>query len=1109
MQCAACQAPIRSGARFCGACGAAIRAGVACAACDAQNPAGARFCSECGAALGRATPVGDRGELPPAIASAERRQITVLSCDLVDSTALSARLDPEEMREVIVAYQACAAPLIRRFAGLVARYVGDGILAYFGYPQAQEDAAERAVRAGLALLQAVAGLQTVAGLPGTLQVRVGLASGLVVVGRMPDPSTGQEHSAVGDTPNLAARLQALAGPGQVVVDPATRRQLGDLFACEVLGPQALKGLPAPVPAWRVVEEGAAGSRFEALRAPHLAPLVGRDEELALLLRRCRQVYEGQGRVVLIAGEPGIGKSRLLAELETHLAGEPVTRMRYFCSPHAADTPLCPVVRQLETAAGFGREDAPATRAGKLRALLQAGGASAEDVALVTALLHLPDDGMLPLAALSPQRRKERTFAALLGMVEQLSAAGSVLMLVEDLQWADPSTCELLDHLIQRIGEIRVLLAITYRPEFQAPWVGHAGVTAITLSRLERGEAAVLAGHVATRLPLQDALLDRIVAQSDGVPLFIEELTKAVIESGLLIDRGDHYAAAGPIPSLAIPATLHGSLLARLDRLAPVREIAQSGAALGRQFSHELISAVAAMPQPQVDGALAQLVDAELIYRRGVPPDAEYTFKHALVQDAAYQSMLKSRRVHLHARIADVLERSFPERVEAEPETLGRHLAAAALAQRAIPYWLTAGRRALQRSAMKEAIGALSAGIGLLAEVRDETARMELEFELQYALGLTCAAAKGYAAPEVEAAFSRAHALCPRIARTAALTPAVRGLWRFHWVRGNLLAAKALVLQLLQDADTTSDDELSMVTHGMLGGLLCYLGELSESKAHFEIAHRLCTPQRHLSAALTFGEDVASRSRSYHAFALAYLGHVDIALAAARDAVALAHRTGHSLSVTGALVLAAFCSAILGDRLTASSFAEEAITRAKDHGFTYWETRAKIILGWASARQAGARAGVSEIREGIVSYRSMGAEIALPFFFGLLSETELAAGDPSAAANAANEGLRLVEKNSEHVQDGFLLYSGGDAMVALGDHTQAEGDYYRAMAWSRERNAKWVELNAGIRLARLWQTDGRADRARDLLAPLCGWFTEGLNNPILRDANALLQDLTGT
>jgi class 3 adenylate cyclase len=1041
---------------------------------------------------------------PPPI-EAERRQLTVMFCDLVGSTALAARLDPEDLRRVIGAYHRCCEDAIGQAGGFVARYMGDGVLAYFGYPAAHEYDAERAVRAGLDLVQAVRGLDV--GSP--LQTRIGIATGLVVVGDVLGQGSAQEQAVVGETPNLAARLQALAEPGSVVIDAGTRRLTGGLFEYANLEPASLRGIAAPVSASHVLRESAEASRFEALRAAS-TPFVGRDEELALLQRRWQQTKSGEGRVVLIAGEPGIGKSRLVQTLFERIAGEPYTRLRRFCSPNHRDSALHPAITQLERAAGFRRDDTAEQRLDKLELLLaQAPVSLEEDAPLIAELLSIPSAGRYPPLQFSPQKRKEKTLRALLAQLEGLAAHQPVLMLFEDAHWSDPTSIELLDLIVDRAASLRLLLILTFRPEFAPPWTGRPHVSLLSLNRLEPRDRQKIIVGVTGGKTLPSEVAEQIIDRTDGVPLFVEELTKAVIESGMLTDQGDRYVAAGPIPTLAIPATLHGSLLARLDRLAPVREVAQIGAALGRQFSHELISAVAAMPQPQLDGALAQLVGAELINRRGVPPDAEYTFKHALVQDAAYQSMLKSRRVQLHARIADTLERSFPERVEADPETLARHLATAALPQRAIPYWLTAGRRAFQRSAMKEAMGQLNAGIGLLAEVHDETARMELEIDLQYALGLACNAVKGQTAPEVEAAFSRAHTLCLRIGNTAALGPVVRGLLHFHWVRGNLLTAKALALQLLQDADLASDHELSMVMHGLLGCLLFHLGEQSESEAQLETANRLVDPQRHHSTAFKFGHDLVSMSRCFHARNLAYLGHVDTALAVARDGVALARDTGHSLIVTSALVQAALCSTQLQDPVGAACFAEEAVTRAKDHGFPHWEAYAKIVLSWISVRQTGARVGASEIRQGIASLRSIGTELGLPWRFSLLSETELATGDPNAAVDAANEGLRWGEKNSEHIQDGFLLCCRGDAMMALGDLAQAEADYHRALAWSRERNAKWIELNAGVRLARLWQADGRAGDARDLLAPVYSWFTEGFHNPVLRDARALLEELAGT
>ena len=1062
------------------------------------------------AALGSVDTPDPRNAAQPAPAAtltpeAERRMLTVMFCDLVGSTALSARLDPEDLRDVIGSYHRCCADAIGRAGGFVAKYMGDGVLAYFGYPAAHEDDAERAVRAGLGLTRSVRGLDV----GSELQTRIGIATGLVVVGDVLGHGAAQEQAVVGETPNLAARLQALAEPGAVIIDAATRRLTGGLFEYADLEPALLRGVAVPVKAARVLGESALGSRFEALRATS-TPFVGRDEELALLARRWQRAKAGEGCVVLISGEPGIGKSRLARALFERIAVESYTHLRCFCSPHHQDSALHPFIAQLDRAVGFRHEDTADQRLDKLELLLaESTDITGEAVPLIAELLSIPSVNRYPPLQLTPQMRKEKTLRVLLGQLEGLAARQPVLMLFEDAHWSDPTSIELLDLIVDRATSLRLLLIVTLRSEFVAPWTGRSHVSLLSLNRLPPRERGAIIAGVTGGKALPREVAEQIIDRTDGVPLFVEELTKAVIESGMLTDQGDRYTAAGPLPALAIPATLHGSLLARLDRLAPVRDVAQVGAALGRQFSHELISAVAAMPQPQLDGALAQLVGAELVYRRGVPPDAEYTFKHALVQDAAYQSMLRSRRAHLHARIAGVLERSFPELAKAEPETLARHLAAAGLAQRTIPYWLAAGRRAYQRGAPKEAIAQLNAGIGLLAQVQDETARIELELDLQNALGHACAAAKGYAAPEVEAALSRAHELCLRTGKTAELGPAVLGLAVFHWNRGNPSVGKALISQLLENADTPSDDEQLMVMHGLLGCLLEQMGERSEAEVHFATADRLQNPERQLSAAIRFGNDVVSIHRCYHAINLAYLGHPDTALDVARDTMALARSTGHSLAITMVLVSEAECSAILCDPASAASFAEEAMARAREHGYAFWERRTKAILGWASALRAGARTGVREIREAIASARSLGEQRLVPWMLGLLSEAELATGDPNAAEKAANEGLRWSEQNTLYRQYGYLLYARGDAMVASGDRGQAEADYYQALAGSRARNAKWLELNAGIRLARLWRADGRAEAAHDLLAPVYGWFTEGFDNPVLRDAKALLEELNGT
>ena len=687
---------------------------------------------------------------------AERRQLTVMFADLVGSTALSARLDPEELRDIIGAYHRRCAEVITSSGGFVAKYLGDGVLAYFGYPQAHEEDAEQAVRAGLALIDAVAKLD--AGQATSLRVRVGIATGLVVVGDLLGEGAAQEQAVIGETPNLAARLQGLAEPNTVVIADNTRRMLGGLFDYRDLGTLPIAGIDYPVHVWRVLGASLVGSRFEALRAAS-TPLIGREEEIALLTRRWERAKAGDGSVVLIVGEPGIGKSRIAQTLLEQLGKEPHTRLRYFCSPHHQHSALYPSITQLEQAAGFRREDTAETRLDKLVAVLAlANKELSEAVPLLADLLSIPTGDRYPPLNFTPQKRKEKTLHVQVAQVEGLAARQPLLMLWEDIHWSDPTTLESLDLLIDRAATLRVLVILTFRPEFTPPWVGRPHVTLLSLNRLPPRHRAEMIAHVTGGKTLPKEIADQIIDRTDGVPLFIEELTKSVVESGWMTDAGDHYSMTGPVAPLAIPTTLQASLLARLDRLAPTREVAQIAATLGRQFSHELISAVAEMPQQQLDDALAQLVRAELIFRRGTPPDAEYTFKHALVQDAAYSTLLRSRRQQIHARIATTLEGQFPEIVAAQPALLAHHCTEAGLAEKAVKYRTNAGHQAMGRSAMIEAEAQLSKGLDLLTALPEETGRQQYELGLQIALGMALIATRGYISAVGERIHPRAPAL---------------------------------------------------------------------------------------------------------------------------------------------------------------------------------------------------------------------------------------------------------------------------------------------------------------------------------------------------------------
>ena len=726
--------------------------------------------------------------------AAERRQVTVMFSDLVGSTALSARMDPEDLREVISAYQKCVAESVKRFSGFVAKYLGDGVLVYFGYPQAHEDDPERAVRAGLALIDAVANLPR----DEPLQTRVGIATGLVVVGDLIGSGEAQERGIAGETPNLAARLQGIAEPNTVVIAESTRKLIGQLFELENLGRIALKGVSAVVRAYAALRPSALESRFEALRTA-TTPLIGRDEEVEVLLRRWEQAKHGDGCAVLISGEPGIGKSRITETIVDRLSGEPHTRLRYFCSPHHQDSALYPSIAQLERAAGFRREDTADQRLAKLEAVLVQGTNDlSEVIPLLADLLSIPTGVRYSPVNLTPQKRKEKTLHAQLAQLEGLAARQPVLMVWEDVHWSDPTTRESLDLLIDRLPTMRVLMILTFRPEFTPPWIGRPHVTMLTLNRLPRRYGAEIIRYVTGGKALPKEISEQIADRTDGVPLFIEELTKTVVESGIVAAAGDHYVAAGPKAPLAIPTSLHASLLARLDTLAPAREVAQIGAALGRSFSYELVSALSLMPQQQLDSALAQLVSAELIFRRGIPPEADYTFKHALVQDAAYSTLLKSRRQQIYARIVATLEEKFPDVVAAQPALLAQHCSEASLTEKGVEYWLKAGQHSVERSAMIEAMTQLDKGLELLKTMPDATAMRQQEIRLLATRAVALRVAKGYGSDELLATLLRARDLCQKHGDPRQMFQILFGLWtatvgRGDWLGGKRLAEECLVI----------------------------------------------------------------------------------------------------------------------------------------------------------------------------------------------------------------------------------------------------------------------------------------------------------------------------
>jgi class 3 adenylate cyclase len=701
-------------------------------------------------------PSGDAVSSPPSATPedrAERRQVTVMFSDLVGSTALSARVDPEDLREVISAYQNCVAETVGRFGGFVAKYMGDGVLVYFGYPQAHEDDAEQAVRAGLDLVAAVTSLKA----DTALQARVGIATGLVVVGDLIGSGDAQERGIVGETPNLAARLQGIAQPNTVVIADSTRRLLGNLFELQDLGATDLKGISGPARAWAALRASSVESRFEALHTTGLIALVGREEESELLLRRWSRAKAGEGQVVLLAGEAGIGKSRLTAALLESLATEPHTRLRYFCSPQHTDSALYPIIGQMERAAGLAHDDKLQARLDKLDAVLAQTSTSTQDAALFAEMLSLPSDGRYPALELTPQQRRQKTLEALISQMEALTRSNPVLMIFEDAHWTDPTSLEVFGRVVDEIAILPVLLIVTFRPEFDPPWIGQPHVTALTINRLTQRDVDAMIDRVVGNKLLPANIRRDIVERTDGIPLFVEEITKAVLEAESE-GAAQRMVAAVPSAALAVPASLHASLMARLDRIGPAKEVAQIGAAIGREFSHALLASVVRKPEAELGSAIGRLIQAGLLFRQGVPPHATYLFKHALVQDAAYGTLLREPRRALHASIAKALENQFAAIAETRPELLARHCTEAGLIEKAAGLWGKAGQRSLARSALTEAVAQLTKALDQLWSLPETTALRRDKLNLQVSLANSLMLVKGYSSPDVIGAYEKAQSM---------------------------------------------------------------------------------------------------------------------------------------------------------------------------------------------------------------------------------------------------------------------------------------------------------------------------------------------------------------
>ena len=773
----------------------------------------------------------------------------------------------------------------------------------------------------------------------------------MVVGDLIGEGPAQEHAVVGETPNLAARLQTLAEPDAVVIAAGTRRLIGDLFECRDFGAVEVKGIAAPVPAWQVLRASGVASRFEALRGPALTPLIGRDEEIDLLLRRWVRAKAGDGQIVLISGEAGLGKSRLAAALAERLRAEPHLRLRYFCSPYHQDSALFPFIDQLGRASGFARDDIPAARLEKLKALLALAAPPDEDVALLADLLSLPASARHPLPNLSPQRKKERTLAALLRQLEGLARRQPVLMIFEDAHWIDPTSHELLDLTVERVRSLPAALIVTFRPEFQPPWTGQPQVTTLALNRLDRRDRTVLVEEIAGGKPLPDEVVVQIADRTDGVPLFVEELTKSVLESGLLREESDRYVLDRALPPFAIPTTLHDSLMARLDRLAQVRLVVQIGASIGREFTYALLRTVSRLPEAELQAALGRLVAAELVFQRGAPPEAVYSFKHALVQDAAHGSLLRGARQQLHAQIAEALEIHSPEIMDNQPELLAQHYAEAGLVEKSVAYWGKAGRRSAARSAMAEAAAQLQKGLDQLALLPDSPERRGRELELRSALGAALILVKGFGAAETGQAHARARELWEQLGSPSEFLGISHGQSLFHLFRGDLDRAQSLAEDMLHLGHQRNDAAGVVFGHLCCGRIPMHRGKFGQTKSHLEAGLALFDATSHRSLVHQTNTHPQVYLQAYLAPVLFCLGYPDQAFSRSNAAIAEARRLAHPPSLAAALAIGAMLLTLGGNDAALNERAEQLVTVTTEQGFPGGLRRERCIAAGPRSRMA--------------------------------------------------------------------------------------------------------------------------------------------------------------
>ena len=1050
------------------------------------------------------------------IRAPERRQITVMLCDLVGSTALSLRLDPEELTEVIQAYRQRCADLVTRHGGIVAQYAGDAVMAYFGYPRAHEDDAERAVRAALAI--SAAARQPSAGMA-ELDVHIGIATGVVVVGDLspesaPVPGGGAgprprgEISAVGSAPNLAARLQALAEAGTVVVSEQTRRLCGEIFEFRDLGRHDLKGFERPVGAWQVIGEGSVQGRFHALRASALTPLVDRQTELQEFRGIWDAVQSGRGRAVLLSAEPGVGKSRVAEEVARRIVGRRCLRLWYFCSPHLQGSPLAPLIGQLTFAAGFTEKDGDDAKLQKLTGLLPEGAADpGEAVPLLASLLSIPFESRFPPLHMSPQRQKHRLFEVLMQMLEAYASRCPVLLVVEDLHWIDPSSDELIGILIDRLKSLPILAIFTARREFQSHWEEQGQLLHKPLRTLDPGDSMAMIALICGNRSIPEATARQIAEGTDGLPLFIEDLTRDVLE---LADLQDTPASAvvpqSPLP-FSIPTTLSDSLMSRLDRLGSAKTVAQIGSVIGREFSYELLAKVADMPEEQLKDELYRLVDSGLLVSRRSSAVLMYAFKHALVRDAAYSSLLRKGQAMLHGRIARLLVEDFPDIGEAQPELLAYHFEAARDPDNAVHHLIRAAKVSASRSGFKEAIAHLERALRLLESQPESGARMQREMRAYLALGGINAEYRGFSSEQCGHAFNRALELCRGLGSGREIFSVLSGVGAFEITRANFARCQALAEECLSLANRQEARPPFIMGRLLLGGTLFLTGEFRGAREQLEAAiadyERDQVSER--GRQVLYVQDQKSTGLCYLALTLTALGHLDSGLRAAEAGLAHSRSLGGLHTINYSLCYLASVLHIRGDSREALRRATESLELAREQDFATWVGPSLMVRGVSLASGGEVDAGLRDIAAGMEAYSAIEAAAYQPFWISLLAKGRIAAGRLDEGLDALEQALAVIARTGERFYLAELLRMKGEVLAGKGNLAAAEHWLREAIEVSRHQEAKLFELRSAVSLCRLPDQERRVKEVRETLQPAYDWFAKGAEAADLADARAILAD----